>query len=683
MQQGRQTIRLSVRIGAIALVIFSAMALWHDQAGAQLGVDLLRQVIDKGKGKVKQVAPGKGPANLLKGKQRGPNVKGQVTKGQFPKGQFPKGQFQKGQFQKGQFQKGQLTKSPVTKDGVGKAAKGKGGLEKLTKDRLPKSKAKDLIARDKVGKGNLAKDKLSKGQLTKDKLGKGQLAKDKLGKDKLGKGKLAQDKLGKGKIGDIKGAKGKALPDRRAITRITRAKNPVERGRIRIDHRRQINVARLRLPPRPFPGSAGFTGVPPVNETRFVSTEMVFHVGPNVSRQTVDATAKRLGLTVAGVQTSSITGGTLYHFRLPPGRRVADVVRTLEAERVGIASPNYVYRIAQDTASDTQSSAGSPDQYTVEKLRLTEVHKVATGREVLVAVIDSQVDGNHPDLAGAIVETYDAVGRPEQAHSHGTGMAGAIAAHRKLLGIAPGARILAVHAFSTTTRQSPEATTRQIIAGIEWAINKGARVINMSFAGPYDPMIQLAMRNAAAKGVVLIAASGNMGPKSPPLYPAADPNVIAVTATDETDQLFPQAVRGPHLAVAAPGVDVAVPAPGDAYQLTTGTSVAAAHVSGVAALLLERHPSVNARTVLEVLTSTARNLNAKGRDDLYGWGLIDPAAALQELDSRIADGKLLATTKSAPAKAAAAKSTTTAPGSPNTAPRPASASQPGLRPSAR
>ncbi len=282
-----------------------------------------------------------------------------------------------------------------------------------------------------------------------------------------------------------------------------------------------------------FPGAAGFTAVPPAGETRFVSTEMVFHVGPNVSRQTVDATAARLGVTVVGVQASGITGGTLYHFRLPPGRQVSDVVRSLETERVGIPSPNYVYRIVQDTASDTSSSAGTPEQYTIEKLQLAEVHKVATGRDVLVAVIDSKVDVNHPDLADAIVEHYDAVGRQEQAHSHGTGMAGAIVSHRKLLGIAPGARILAVHAFSTSTRQSPEATTRQIIAGIEWAINKGARIINMSFAGPYDPMIQLAMRNAAAKGVILIAASGNMGAKSPPLYPAADPHVIAVTATDE------------------------------------------------------------------------------------------------------------------------------------------------------
>jgi subtilisin family serine protease len=717
-----------VRIATIALVILGALALGNEHARAQLGLDTLRAVVDKAKGKN---LPGK---EILKGKSA-PNLKGQVGKGQVQKGlagkdaisnatknkgaieRFTKGpltkdkakdliardklkdQFGKGatdKFGKDRLTKDRLTKDGFTKDKLGKDKLGKeklGGKDQLAKDKL--GKGKDQLAKDKLGKDQLAKDKLGKGkgQLAKDKLGKDKLGKDKLGKDqlakdKLGKGKdqLAKDKLGKDKAGEIKFAKGKTMPDKRTATRIASAKNPVERGKIRVDHRREINVARVRLPPRVFPGAAGFTAVPPAGETRFVSTEMVFHVGPNVSRQTVDATAARLGVTVVGAQTSGITGGTLYHFSLPPGRQVSDVVRSLESERVGIPSPNYVYRIVQDTASDTSSSAGTPEQYTIEKLQLAEVHKVATGRNVLVAVIDSKVDAKHPDLADAIVEHYDAVGRQEQAHSHGTGMAGAIASHRKLLGIAPGARILAVHAFSTSSRQSPEATTRQIIAGIEWAINKGARVINMSFAGPYDPMIQLAMRNAAAKGVILIAASGNMGAKSPPLYPAADPHVIAVTATDDSDSLFTQAVRGPHVAVAAPGVDVVVPAPDDTYQLTTGTSVAAAHVSGVAALLLERHPSVDARTVLEVLTTSARNLNPKGRDDLYGWGLIDPSAALQELDSRIADGKLIATAKPAAPKAAATKSATAPkpaaapktaspnPNVPNSAPRPASTS---------
>ena len=101
----------------------------------------------------------------------------------------------------------------------------------------------------------------------------------------------------------------------------------------------------------------------------------------------------------------------------------------------------------------------------------------------------------------------------------------------------------------------------------------------MSFAGPYDPMLQLAMKKAHDKGIVLIAAAGNMGPKSPPLYPAADPNVIAVTAIDRNDRLFAGANQGPHIAVAAPGVEIIEPAPNASYQVTTGTSVAAAHVS--------------------------------------------------------------------------------------------------------
>src|SRR5439155_738382 len=109
----------------------------------------------------------------------------------------------------------------------------------------------------------------------------------------------------------------------------------------------------------------------------------------------------------------------------------------------------------------------------------------------------------------------------------------------------------------------PQATTQGIIAGLEWALNKSARVINMSFAGPYDPMLALAMKRASEKGAVLIAAVGNAGPKSPPLYPAADPRVIGVTAVDENDQLAPLAEldnRVTDMKIAAPAA-APTPAP--------------------------------------------------------------------------------------------------------------------------
>jgi hypothetical protein len=444
----------------------------------------------------------------------------------------------------------------------------------------------------------------------------------------------------------------------------------VERQRFFADHRRLILATRLRLPQRPMIGQPGFTGVPPVSERRYVQAEMMFHVGANVSRAQVEAVARKHNMSIVATQTSELTGGTIYICRADRGQQVVDAVRAMEAEKIGVAQPNYVFTLVQEkqpdapgaeqssaserpVAGDKPAEAAADDpalqqdlaarttgvqssQYVIGKLKLDEVHRLATGSNVLVAVIDSKIDVNHPDLAGTVVEEFDAVGRPGRPDNHGTGMVGAIVAQRKLMGVAPGSKILAIHAFSTDGKDTAQATTKHILAGIDYAIKRGARVINMSFAGPYDPMLQLAMKRARDKGVVLVAAAGNAGPKSPPLYPAADPNVIGVTATDEEDKLFSGANRGPQVAVAAPGVNILEPAPNASYQVTTGTSVAAAHVSGVAALLIEKNPSLKPDAVFEILTSSAKPLAPKGRDDDYGWGLVDPAKALATVDEKLA-----------------------------------------------
>ncbi len=393
-----------------------------------------------------------------------------------------------------------------------------------------------------------------------------------------------------------------------------------------------LGIARNGLPRRPFPGEIGFTGVPPVGETRFVSSEMIVHIGPGVSPQALNAAAGRLGLTTIGSQNLALTGGTLVHFRLAGGRDVADAVRALEAENIGIAQPNYVFVFAQNPAAPSLPQKSDPSQYVVPKLHLNEAHKIATGANVPVAVIDSMVDASHPDLAGSIVGQFDAVAVADKPDEHGTGMTGAIAAHRKLLGVAPRARIFAIHAFSTNA-QSQQATSQAIVAGIDWAIGKGARVINMSFAGPYDPILQVYLKKAHEHGIVLVAAAGNAGPQSPPLYPAADENVIAVTAVDEHDKLLSVANQGPHIALAAPGVNVIEVGPRGTYNLTTGTSVASAHVSGVAALILERNPKIDVATLENVLYSTAKDLGAPGRDSEFGYGLVDPYRALEAAEA--------------------------------------------------
>jgi subtilisin family serine protease len=397
-------------------------------------------------------------------------------------------------------------------------------------------------------------------------------------------------------------------------------------------------IARNGLPHRPFPGEPGFSGVPPRGETRFISNEMIVHVGPEVSAQALEAAARRLGLTPIGSQDLALSGGRLVHFRIGSGQ-VADAVRMLEAEKIGIAQPNYLFRLQQDTHMAAPAPKGDPAQYVIDKLHLHDAHGITLGANVAVAVIDSLVDAAHPDLTGSIAGQFDAVATTDKPDEHGTGMTGAIAAHRRLLGVAPRARILAIHAFSPDAQHPQQATTQNIVAGIDWAIAKGARIINMSFAGPYDPMLQLALKKARDKGVVLIAAAGNMGPQSPPLYPAADENVIAVTAIDENDKLMPQANQGPHVALAAPGVNVLEAAPRGAYNFTTGTSVAAAHVSGVAALILERDPAIDLARLEDVLFSTARDLGAPGRDAMFGYGLVDPYRALNALEAKAVAGR--------------------------------------------
>jgi subtilisin family serine protease len=213
-------------------------------------------------------------------------------------------------------------------------------------------------------------------------------------------------------------------------------------------------------------------------------------------------------------------------------------------------------------------------------------------------------------------------------------MAGAIVARSRLTGVAPAAKVIAVRAFGTTAFGITTGASYDLARALDRAATEGARVINLSFAGPNDPLLARAILALQDKGLVTIAAAGNAGPKSAPLFPASDPNVIAVTATDTDDKVFSGANRGAHIAVAAPGVDILVPGPRGAYEMTTGTSVAAAHVSGLAALLISRQSGLDSRAVRKLLTQSARDLGSPGADNDYGAGLADAEKALGAIGLR-------------------------------------------------
>ena len=354
----------------------------------------------------------------------------------------------------------------------------------------------------------------------------------------------------------------------------------------------------------------------------------------------------------------------MFLWKINDGRPVAMVLTRLgrESGRASVLAalqPNFIYHGSQGAAAGgtfqpqpqatpqptpavattaARPAAGDPAQYALAKLRIGEAHGLANGDKILVAVIDSGVDLGHPEFKGAVAGSFDALGKAEKPHSHGTAIAGVIAARARLMGVAPAARILAIRAFGSSG-VSTEATTMAIVKGIHYATEQKARVINMSFAGPTDPGLGRYLAAAKANGAVLIAAAGNFGPKSPPQYPAADPNVIAVSATDADDKMFRASNIGPHVAVAAPGVDILLPAPDSEYQLISGTSFSAAYVSGVAALMLERSPELTPDGVRKILQDTAKDLGPTGKDPEFGAGLVDAYQAILAVQPNASAGQ--------------------------------------------
>jgi hypothetical protein len=390
----------------------------------------------------------------------------------------------------------------------------------------------------------------------------------------------------------------------------------------------------IPLPPR--------SGMPPSGETRFSPNEVAMQFGAGTTPQRIAGIAQRFGLTLEAQQTIGVLGRSVYTFRIANGQSVRQVIRAVEAARVNAAvQPLYAFVLSQDQntqnpnigdqktgdQNNPNADPGDPAQYVINKFHLVDAHRISNGDKVVIAVIDSAIDVNQPNLAGAIADRYDAGCGATAPDPHGTGMAGAIASHGQLVGVAPRASIIAICAFGGTGH--PNANTVKIIAGLDYAIGHGARIVNMSFAGPRDPALAQALQIAREKGILLIAAAGNAGPKSAPLYPGADPSVMAVTATDENDRLFTGANQGDYVTVAAPGVNILVPAPEGGIQFTTGTSVATANVSGVAALLIAHKPSLKPEEIRAILVETAKHLGSRGINPQFGAGLVDPLKALE------------------------------------------------------
>jgi len=456
------------------------------------------------------------------------------------------------------------------------------------------------------------------------------------------------------------------------LTRPRARRNPPPRQRrsVRPRQERQQPRARQRPPrvaqprfqpvpapdmPLPAPKVADMTGpggrdpVAPLPQRREPSRETnlagLFEGKPHRSREIVvmiaAANAEQTQLDLMGdynillvAQVSiDLLDQVLVQFRLPGNRDLPQVVGALNADpRVISAQPNYIYQLLDDG-----QVASHHRQYSLAALRIPAARSPSSTSDVSIAVIDTCIDTTHPGLAGVIERQFDAVAQTEEnlscdaSEPHGTAIAGIISARGELTGIAPRARLMAARAFAHEGAgdNGAEATTVTLASSLDWAAKHGARIYNLSFAGPEDPVMRRIMEELVASDHLLVGAAGNNGPDAPPVYPAAYDGVLAVTAVDMGEKPYVQANRGDYIDLAAPGVDVLIIAPGNSYDMASGTSYAAAHLTGVIALMLEKNASLDRGLLLKSLRQTARDLGPSGRDPMFGAGLADAQSAIQ------------------------------------------------------
>lgn len=271
-------------------------------------------------------------------------------------------------------------------------------------------------------------------------------------------------------------------------------------------------------------------------------------------------------------------------------------------------------------------------QWYLKSLRVSEAHTITEGASVTVAVVDSG-SYPHPDLrrnllAGATTVSGETGNGQDDNSGHGTNMAAVIAAHGRgsdgVLGIAPSAKVLPVKVENTPE----EAAKANLGKGIEQAVKSGADVINVSVGTGPDSDIEAAVADALSANVVVVAAVGN-SPESVIIdYPAAIDGVLVVGATGRDGKHASFSIDDPKVQLCAPGEKIRTAQPKASYVDSTGTSPAAAIVSGAAALVRAKFPRLSAREVIHRLTATADDIGVPGRDDECGYGELDIVKAL-------------------------------------------------------
>ncbi|WP_018218303.1 type VII secretion-associated serine protease mycosin [Salinispora vitiensis] len=279
------------------------------------------------------------------------------------------------------------------------------------------------------------------------------------------------------------------------------------------------------------------------------------------------------------------------------------------------------------------AAADRNDAWYLDALELTEMHKITQGEGITVAVIDSGVDATHPDLKNNVLPGTDIYDDQSNGHKdrngHGTGVASLIAGHGHgpngrdgVLGIAPKAKILPINVGETSAVKS------EVPLAIDWAVDQGADVINLSLHTPHDTALDRAVERAYQNNVIVVAGIGNRENTIISSIARHDAT-LAVAGLDrdgQPSQLGSLKAQEIHLAV--PAEDLYRAEPGGGYTTVTSNSGATAVASGAVALVKSKYPNISSQDLFKRMTETTRDAGEPGRDPEYGWGTLDLRAAL-------------------------------------------------------
>ena len=381
--------------------------------------------------------------------------------------------------------------------------------------------------------------------------------------------------------------------------------------------------------------------------SRFKPGEVLVKFATGVRSSQAAANLAAKGLTITG----KIPSLDIKRLAVPPGQELMWIEELRDEPGLVFAEPNYLAHAAETIPDDPHYT----EQWGLPRIRAPEAWDLTTGDDLIIAVIDTGVDLDHPDLVGKLWTNADEIpdngldddgngyvddshgwdfvnddAEPQDDYWHGTHVAGIAAADtdngQGVAGVSWGARIMPLKVLDA----SGEGSYTDVISATVYAANNGARILNLSLGGEYySAVLAEAVGYARQRGCLLAAAAGN--DSGAVFYPAANDGVLAVVATTRWDRRWYRSNYGPEVDAAAPGADIYSTTLDDAYLSASGTSAAAPHVSGLAALVWSVQPDLTNDEVARVITETVRDLGTPGWDQFYGWGRIDAYQAVSSV----------------------------------------------------